>query len=358
MVSAHAPDRFVRPGWWSVRARPLFSMKILVTGGSGYIGSVTVEFLRTRGDDVVVLDNLSRGHRDAVDPRVPFVLGDTGNASLIAKIVDEHSIDSCIHFAGYAYVAESVENPSLYLENNVVQGISLIESLARAGVRYFVFSSSCTIYGAPWQLPVAENHVLQPCNPYGWTKLFLEKILQMYDGAHGMRHVSLRYFNAAGATRAHGERHDPEPHLIPTVLRAAAGEILCLPIYGSSHSTKDGTAVRDYVHVSDLASAHCLALEYLRSGGASDCLNLGSGRGHSVLEVIETAKIVTGRDIAVQLENPRPGDAPMLVAQCEKAKSLLGWTPQASSLEEMIRTAWEWKLSRAATAPQASGQRG
>jgi UDP-glucose 4-epimerase len=331
-------------------------MKVLVTGGSGYIGSVTVEFLRQRGDDVVVLDNLSRGHRDAVDPRVPFVLGDTGNASLIAKIVDEHSIDSCIHFAGYAYVAESVESPGLYLENNVVQGISLIESLARTGVRYFVFSSSCTIYGPPWQHPVAEDHVLQPCNPYGWTKLFLEKILQIYDGSYGLRHVCLRYFNAAGATKMHGERHDPETHLIPNVLRAMAGEIPCLPIYGSRHPTPDGTAVRDYVHVSDLASAHYLALEYLRAGGASDSLNLGSGCGHSVLQVIDAAKKVTGRDIAIRLENGRPGDPPMLVAQCEKAKRLLRWTPNASVLEEVIRTAWDWKMSSLATAPRESGE--
>jgi UDP-glucose 4-epimerase len=319
-------------------------MTILVTGGAGYIGSVTVERLRAKGESVVVLDDLARGHRQAFDADIPFYQGKSGDRALVERIAKDHQIESCIHFAALAYVGESVENPALYFENNVEQGIALMGALVKAGVRRVVFSSTCATYGEPQQMPISETCPQWPVNPYGWSKFFLERLLQSYDAAQGLKFVALRYFNAAGATELHGEHHNPESHLIPNILAAAAGEKPDIAVFGDHYPTPDGTPIRDYVHVSDLADAHIRALDHLRRAGASDYLNLGTGHGYSVLEVIETARKVTGRAIRIRVEAPRPGDPPRLVADAARAKTVLGWVPAASDLSSIIRSAWEWRL--------------
>jgi UDP-glucose 4-epimerase len=321
-------------------------MSVLVTGGAGYIGGATVEALLEAGERVVVLDNLSRGHANTIPPGTPFYRGDVGDRSLVARAVEEQQVRACIHFAAYAYVGESATHPDLYLQNNLAQGIALLEALRGAGVREIVFSSSCTVYGEPRYTPIDEDHPQQPTNLYGWTKLLFEKALQSYAQAYGLRYVALRYFNAAGATARHGERHDPEPHLIPNVLRAVSGEIPALQVYGKDYPTHDGAAVRDYIHIADLASAHLLALGHLRNGGGSEAFNLGNGRGYSVLEVIESVKRVTGHQPPFQIVAARPGDPSHLVAQADKAKRILGWEPRIPELDQIVRSAWQWRNRR------------
>jgi UDP-glucose 4-epimerase len=318
-------------------------MAILVTGGAGYIGSVTVELLRKKGESVVVLDDVLRGHRESLDSGIPFYQGKVGDRALVAQIMKEHKMDSCIHFAAFTYVGESVKEPAKYFENNVEQGIAFVDSLEQAGVRRIVFSSSAATYGEPKRVPIEEQDSQWPANPYGWSKLFMERLLASYDHAYGVKSVSLRYFNAAGATERCGEDHDPETHLIPNVLAAAAEPSKEIAVFGNKYPTPDGTAIRDYVHVADLADAHIRALDHLRRDGASDALNLGTGDGYSVLEVIESARKVTGRSIRTRMEAPRPGDPARLVADASRAKEVLGWTP-VSNLESIIRSAWEWKL--------------
>jgi UDP-glucose 4-epimerase len=317
-------------------------MAILVTGGAGYIGSVTVERLQSRGEEVVVLDNLSRGHREALDPSVPFYRGDAGDVALVARIAKEHHIESCIHFAAFAYVGESVQQPQQYFENNVNQGLLLFASLLQAGVRRIVFSSSCVTYGEPETVPIKEESRQWPTSPYGWSKLLLERALACYDAAYGVKFVALRYFNAAGATATRGEDHDPETHLIPSVLQAASGARSHIAVFGDSYATDDGTPIRDYIHVSDLAEAHGSALDYLRRGGTSDFVNLGTGRGYSVMEVIECARCVTGKEIRAVIESPRAGDPSRLFADASKAARVLGWRPGHSDLTTIVRSAWEW----------------
>ena len=316
---------------------------ILVTGGAGYIGSVTVELLRARGEQVVVLDNLSRGWLPAVPRDVPFYNGNIGDRELVARITNEHQIEACIHFAAFAFVGESVHDPVRYFENNVEHGVALLGTLLKAGVRRVVFSSTCATYGEPQQVPIPETHPQQPTNPYGWSKLFLERILASYDSAYEMRYIALRYFNAAGATERHGEHHQPETHLIPNVLLAAQGK-RPVSVFGNDYQTLDGTAIRDYVHVADLGTAHIQALDYLRTGGASECINLGTGQGYSVLEVIEIARQVTGQPIAVNIEPRRPGDPSHLVANADKAHAVLGWKPAHPELASIIRSDWEWRM--------------
>jgi UDP-glucose 4-epimerase len=318
-------------------------MAILVTGGAGYIGSVTVERLITHGGSVVVLDDLSYGHREAIDADTPFYQGSAGDRGLLAHIVKEHGIDSCMHFAASAFVAESVEKPALYFENNVQQGISLLNALVDADVRRFIFSSSCTVYGEVTRIPIREDSPLWPKNPYGWTKFTVERILETYDTAYSLKSVCLRYFNAAGATEHLGEDHDPETHLIPNVLSAAADPQREVRIFGNQYPTPDGTAIRDYIHVADLADAHIRALEHLRRGDASAALNLGTGRGYSVLEVIESARRVTGVPIRTRIEGPRPGDPARLVADPSRAKALLKWQSTMSELDAIVESAWAWK---------------
>ena len=316
---------------------------ILITGGAGYIGSVTAEMLRARGEDVVILDNLSRGHRSAVSSDVPFYVGNIGDRELIERIATENEIEACIHFAALAYVGESVTEPARYFVNNVEQGIALLDALLKAGVRRLVFSSTCATYGEPVQIPIAEDHPQQPTNPYGWSKLFMERILESYDQAYALKFVALRYFNACGASREFGEYHEPESHLVPNVLRAALGQIPAVSVFGNTYPTPDGTAIRDYIHVCDLGEAHILALNYLRAGGDSERINLGNGQGYSVMEVIETARQVTARAIGLNIEPPRPGDPSRLVANAGKARILLGWQPSHPDLASILRTDWEWR---------------
>jgi UDP-glucose 4-epimerase len=319
-------------------------MAILVTGGTGYIGSVTIERLLAKGEQVVVLDDLERGHRAAVPPEVPLYHGKTGDRALVARIAGEHPLESCIHFAALIEVGESVLDPAKYFENNVGQGIALMGELVRAGVRRLVFSSTAAAYGDPQQIPIPEQSPKWPKNPYGWSKLFMEQLLAAYDTAYGMKFAALRYFNAAGATEKCGEDHRPESHLIPNVLAAALGQQRAIRVFGKNYPTPDGTPIRDYIHVVDLADAHILALEYLRSGGSSEFLNLGTGCGHSVLEVIACAREVTGREIPLQVESPRPGDPARLIADPTRARALLHWAPAVSDLRSIIRSAWQWRL--------------
>jgi UDP-glucose 4-epimerase len=317
-------------------------MAILVTGGAGYIGSVTVELLRAASERVVVLDNLVRGHRPALHADIPFYQGKIGDRALLERIAAEHQLESCIHFAALAYVGESVKDPARYYENNVEQGIAMMNALLHVGVRRVVFSSTAATYGDAQHDPISETEPQWPVNPYGWSKLFMERILHSFDVAYGLKFVSLRYFNAAGATEKCGEHHEPESHLIPNILLAAAKEPPEVPVFGNNYPTPDGTAVRDYVHVLDLADAHIRALGHLRRGGASDFLNLGTGHGYSVIEVIEAARKVTGREIRVRVEPPRAGDPPRLVADPTKSKSVLGWVPAKSDLHSIIHSAWRW----------------
>jgi UDP-glucose 4-epimerase len=317
-------------------------MAVLVTGGAGYIGSAFVEQLLDAGEAVVVLDDLSRGHREAVDPRAAFVRGRTGDAALVEGLAREHAVDACAHFAAFAYVGESVTEPARYYDNNFTQAAVLFEALARAGVRRVVFSSTCATYGVPREVPIPESHPQWPINPYGWSKLFVERLLADFDRAYGLRFVALRYFNAAGATRRCGEAHVPETHLIPLVLAAAAGRRGPVSVFGEDYDTADGTAVRDYIHIEDLAEAHLLALAHLRRGGASQFLNLGNGKGYSVLEVIEAVRRVSGLDVPHTMGPRREGDPPRLVGEATKAREVLGWVPRRPDLDDIIRSAWEW----------------
>jgi UDP-glucose 4-epimerase len=318
-------------------------MAILVTGGAGYIGSVTIEHLLAKGERMVVVDDLFRGHRGALADGVPFYHGRVGDRELVARIAREHEIESCVHFAALAYVGESVVEPAKYFENNVEQGTALVGALLKAGVRHLVLSSTCATYGEPEKIPISEQCPQWPQNPYGWSKLILERLLDSYDRAYGLKFVALRYFNAAGATKQRGEHHEPESHLVPNVLAAATGEKPDVAVFGNGYPTPDGTCIRDYVHVSDLADAHVRALDYLRRGGKSDFLNLGTGHGYSVLEVIETARHVTQSDIRIRVEPPRPGDPAKLVADATKAARVLGWKVERSDLTSILRSQWEWR---------------
>jgi UDP-glucose 4-epimerase len=318
-------------------------MAILVTGGAGYIGSATVERLLEKGAEVVVLDDLYRGHRAAVPKKVPFYEGKIGDEALVQRILDQHAVDACVHFAALAYVGESVNEPARYYENNTAQGISLLKVLINCGVRRFVFSSTCATYGEPEVVPIPETCRQWPKNPYGWSKLMMERILSSYDEAYGFKFVALRYFKAAGATAERGEFHEPESHLIPNVLAAATGERKEVAVFGTDYATPDGTAIRDYVHITDLADAHIAALDHLRKGASSDFINLGTGDGYSVLEVIETTRKVTGAPIPINKQPRRPGDPAKLVADARKAKAVLAWTPTKSDLASILRTQWEWR---------------
>ena len=315
-------------------------MSILLTGGAGYIGSVTTDLLIRQGEDVIVLDNLSRGHRAAVHPKSTFYEGEISDDDLINHITHEHQIDACIHFAALAYVGESVLEPQKYFQNNTADALALLRALMANDVRRFIFSSTCATYGEPQYMPLDEKHPQWPTSPYGWSKLMVERMLADFDVADQIRFVALRYFNACGATENLSENHDPETHLIPLVLQVAQGLRPNITIFGDDYDTLDGTAVRDYIHVSDLANAHLLALRYLRKKGKSEFVNLGTGNGHSVLEVIESARRVTGCDIPIQKAPRRAGDASYLIANAEKAKVLLGWQPEFVELNSIIETVW------------------
>ena len=320
-------------------------MRIFVTGGAGYIGSVMTDALVDRGHDVTVFDNLSRGHRDAISDRATFVEGDLVDTSHVLATLNNDRIEAVIHMAGDALVAESMEKPARYYRNNLVAGISLLEAMRDAGVKPVVFSSTCAVYGLPARTPLDESMPTRPINPYGESKLAFERALDWFHRAHGFKVVALRYFNAAGAGARSGERHEPETHLIPIVLDVAAGERPGVTIFGDDYPTRDGTCVRDYIHVLDLADAHLLALDFLsRNEPRMEIYNLGcGGDGHTIREVISCAEEVTGRRIATVTGPRRPGDPPVLVASSDKARRELGWTPSRESLDVIIGDAWRWR---------------
>ncbi len=317
-------------------------MAILVTGGAGYIGSVAVEDLHKKGEKVIVLDNLVYGHRESVDEKIPFYEGNIGDRELVEKILSEHEIEAAMHFSAFAYVGESVENPQKYYENNFVQTIKLLEVLIERNVKKFIFSSTCATFGEPQYVPIDEKHPQNPVNPYGWTKFMTERVLADYDRAYGLKFVALRYFNACGASEKCGEHHDPETHLIPLILFAAQGRREAISVFGDDYPTPDGSAIRDYIHISDLSQAHLLALDYLRGGGDSEFINLGNGNGYSVKEVIEAARQVTGKNIEARIAPRRAGDPSRLVANAAKAHEVLGWDPQFPEIEKIIESAWKW----------------
>jgi UDP-glucose 4-epimerase len=317
-------------------------MSVLVTGGAGYIGSVTAELLLDAGHRVVVFDNLARGHRGAVDPRAAFVEGDIADGELLEQTLRQHQVDAVMHFAAHSLVGESMENAAKYFSNNVTAGLTLLDAMLRAGTRMVVFSSSAATYGMPHNVPIREDDPTEPINPYGESKLVYEQLLRWYDQIHGIKFVSLRYFNAAGASEKYGEVHDPETHLIPLVLQVAMGQRPALQIYGDDYPTPDGTAIRDYIHVVDLAEAHLLAMNWLADGGESQIFNLGNGAGFSVKEVVQVAREVTGHEIPAQMGPRRPGDPPALVASSEQITKILGWQPTYPGLKEIIETAWAW----------------
>ena len=318
-------------------------MKLLVTGGAGYIGSHTARALLKAGHTPVILDNLSRGHVESIPKGVTFLEMDIADSRLV-EVLKAEKIEGIMHFAAHSQVGESMVNPAIYYENNVVGSFKLIESARQAGIKYFVFSSTAAVYGEPEIVPITEDSKLQPTNVYGRTKLVIENMLRDYSSVYDMNYVALRYFNAAGADPSGeiGEDHTPETHLIPIILETALGKREAISVFGTDYPTADGTCVRDYIHVNDLASAHVLAMEYLQKGGSSNVFNLGSGNGFSVKDIVDTSKEVTKVDFKVNIGERRAGDPGTLIASSEKIHSLLGWTPIYSDVKNVIRDAWNW----------------
>ncbi len=313
-------------------------MKILLTGGSGYIGSVTTELLCDDGHEVVVFDNLERGHIEAIDPRARLVVGDLRDPTGIRNTMRAVKPDAVVHFAAYALVGESMQNPLQYFENNLGGGLHLLDAMVQTGVRKIIFSSTCATYGQPETMPMTEAMPQRPTNPYGESKLMLETALRWEQDRRGIQPVFLRYFNACGATEKFGEDHEPETHIIPNVLKVALGQAQAVPVFGDDYDTPDGTCIRDYIHIVDLARAHILALEKEVTGP----FNLGTGTGFSVQQVIETCRQVTGHAIPVAVSPRRPGDPACLVAGAAKAKEILGWKPQYPELKTIVQHAWNW----------------
>ncbi len=315
-------------------------MRVLVAGGAGYIGSVTAAQLLQQKHSVVVYDNLDRGHRAAVPAGAEFVEADLGDYRTLVVTLKKHHIDAVMHFAAHSLVGESMEHPELYYENNVVVGKRILDAMRAAEVNYIVFSSTCATFGEPATLPITEELPQLPTNPYGETKLAFERMLHWYHQVHGLNYTVLRYFNAAGAAHGLGEDHDPESHIIPIVLQVALGQRPHVSIFGEDYPTPDGTCVRDYIHIVDLAQAHILAMEKKRDTVSH--YNLGNGAGYSVKEVIETARRVTGHPIPAKIGPRRPGDPPELIGSAAKIKRELGWQPQYPDLESIVRSAWDW----------------
>jgi UDP-glucose-4-epimerase GalE len=322
-------------------------MRILVTGGAGFIGSQTAKTLAAQGIEPVVLDNLTTGHRWAVRWG-PFVRGDVGDRELMRRVLRDYDIEGVVHFAAAAYVGESVYEPRKYFQNNVANTLALLDAMMEVGVGRIVFSSTCATYGIPNDLPIGEDHAQRPVNPYGGSKFFVERVLRTYGDAYGLHWVALRYFNAAGADPDGelGEEHDPETHLIPLVIAAGLGMQPGVEVFGTDYPTPDRTAIRDYVHVVDLADAHVRALGHLRDGGESLAVNLGTGGGYSVREVIAAVERVGGRPVPVREAPRRPGDPPALVANAAHARELLGWRAHHADLDSIVRSAWAWHACR------------
>ncbi|WP_291291212.1 UDP-glucose 4-epimerase GalE [Enterococcus sp.] len=322
-------------------------MAILVLGGAGYIGSHAVDQLITKGYQAVVVDNLLTGHRQAIHPEAVFYEGDIRDKTFLQSVFEKETIDGVIHFAASSLVGESVEKPLKYFNNNVYGMQVLLEVMKENNVEHIVFSSTAATYGEPKQSPITEETPTNPKNPYGESKLMMEKMMRWCDEAYGMKYVALRYFNVAGAKSdaSIGEDHDPETHLVPIILQVALGQRQELAIFGDDYDTPDGTCVRDYVHVEDLCSAHILALEYLKQGNASNVFNLGSNNGYSVKEMLDAARIVTKKEIPAKVAPRRAGDPSTLVASSDKAKAVLGWNPQYTDVKQIIETAWNWHVS-------------
>ncbi|PYV38309.1 MAG: UDP-glucose 4-epimerase GalE [Acidobacteria bacterium] len=336
--------------------------KILVTGGAGYVGSHAVKQLQREGFPCLVLDNLVYGHDEFVNG-ADLIVGDSGNAELLERIFSQNEIEAVMHFAAYAYVGESVTDPAKYYQNNLVSTFSLLKAMIHAGVKKIIFSSSCATYGNPVEIPITEEHPQNPINPYGATKLMVERMLKDFDQAYGLKSIVFRYFNAAGADPEGeiGEWHEPETHLIPLVLDAGASKREAVEVYGTDYETQDGTCIREYIHVTDIAQAHVLGLKELLSRKPSQVFNLGNGSGFSVREVIRTAERVTGRKVNVVETRRRAGDPPALVGSSSKARAVLGWKPQFPSLDSILQTAWQWHqrfhrsdLSHKAAQPERS----
>jgi len=319
-------------------------VKVLVAGGAGYIGSVTTHELLGQGYEVTVLDNLSYGHKQVIPKKAKFIKADLLDRDSLAKILQDDRIEAVIHFAGFIAVGESVKDPLKYIHNNIVGGYNLLDAMKSAKVNKIIFSSSAAVYGDPENIPIREDDRLHPTSPYGETKLIFEKFLQWCDAAHGIKNISLRYFNAAGADTENdlGEDHDPETHLIPLVLKVALGQRDKIDVFGDDYKTKDGTCVRDYVHIKDLAAAHVMALRSLEKGAGSNYYNLGSSNGYTVKEVIDVCQKITGKQIRSVIVPRRAGDPPKLVASSEKIKKELGFNFRHSDLENIIKTAWKW----------------
>jgi UDP-glucose 4-epimerase len=323
---------------------------ILVTGGAGYIGAHAVKALEERGFQVIILDSLVYGHRDLIETnsKAKLVVGDINDRSFLDRLFATTKIDAVMHFAAFAYVGESVTDPAKYYRNNVVGTLTLLDAMREHGVTNFVFSSTCATYGNPQSIPIDEDHPQNPINPYGAGKLAIERVLKDYDPAYGLKSVIFRYFNAAGADPdgLFGEDHNPETHLIPLILQAAAGKRASVSIFGTDYDTPDGTCIRDYIHVTDLAQAHVLGLEYLLKHQDSQIFNLGNGSGFSVKEVIDTAKQVTGKEIPIEECPRRVGDPAVLIGSSDKARQMLGWKPQYADLNAIVKHAWNWHQAR------------
>ena len=322
--------------------------KILVVGGAGYIGSHMVKDLLDTGYDVITLDDLSTGHRELL-PGGDFVEGNLGDTVLLDELFSTHKISAVMHFAAFSLVSESVEKPLKYYRNNMAATTELLSSMIRHNIKRFIFSSTAAVYGEPLELPITESHICNPTNPYGASKIAVERMLQDCDSAYGLKYISLRYFNASGADESGqiGERHTNETHLIPLTLKVATGELENIKIFGTNYPTPDGTCIRDYIHVSDLTQAHLLALKALMAGGESAVYNLGNSRGHSVKEVVELARKLTGRPIPALEADKRPGDPATLIASSDKIKKELDWKPKYEELETIIKTAWVWHQKEA-----------
>ena len=333
-------------------------MKVLVVGGAGYIGSHMVKMLLERDHAVTVLDNLSSGHRDAVAHQARLVVSDLSQRGAVYQLLERNYFEAVMHFASFIDVAESVRDPARYYENNVANTLKLLDAMVANRIMRFVFSSSAAVYGRPDYLPIDETHALHPINPYGFSKYVVERMLSDYEIAYGLKSVTLRYFNAAGADPdgTLGERHDPETHLIPLLLQAASGRRNGVEIFGRDYDTPDGTCIRDYVHVNDLCQAHLAALERMRLGLSSDMYNLGNGSGFSVLEVISAVEQVTGKTIPVRNASRRPGDPARLVADAAKARAELGWSPQFPGIQEIVEHAWKWELKQSREAAAGKKQ--
>ena len=323
---------------------------ILVTGGAGYIGAHAVKALEEKGFQVVILDNLVYGHREPVEThlKAKLVTGDIGDRAFLDRLFTDNKIDAVMHFAAFAYVGESVTDPAKYYQNNVVGTLTLLDAMRQHGIDNFIFSSTCATYGNPQFIPITEDHPQQPINPYGAGKFAVERVLQDYDPAYGLKSVIFRYFNAAGADPdgMFGEDHNPETHLIPLILQAAAGKRPAISVFGDDYETPDGTCIRDYIHVTDLAQAHVLGLEYLLQNRVSQIFNLGNGSGFSVKEVIDTAKQVTSKEISIDRCPRRAGDPATLIGSSAKAREMLGWKPKYADLTTIVKHAWTWHQAR------------